>query len=88
MSSSSIESSLNEAQAQIRDLRRQLDQLISERVEPALGQAADQASHYAHRAAEIAQEEAETAADYVRKRPFTTVLAAIALGYIAARLTR
>lgn len=88
MNSSSVESNLSDAQAQIRQLRKQLDQLMSDRVEPALNTAAEHASNAMSRASRMAQEEAEVAADYVRQRPFTTVLAAVALGYIAARLTR
>ncbi len=88
MSSPSIESTLNDAQAQIRDLRRQLDGLMSDRVQPAMNNAADQASKAMNRASQIAREEADVAIDYVRERPITTVLAAAALGYVIARLTR
>jgi len=86
--SSSVENNLSDAQAQIKSLRRQLDQLMSDRVEPAYRDAADQARSAMGRASQMAQEEAEVAADYVRERPITTVLAAVALGYIVARLTR
>lgn len=88
MSTPTLEHTLNDAQAQIRDLRRQLDTLLSSRVEPALNAAADTASNAMHRAGKMAREEADVAVDYVRERPISTVLAAAALGYVIARLTR
>jgi ElaB/YqjD/DUF883 family membrane-anchored ribosome-binding protein len=86
--SSNVEATLQDAQSQIRDLRRELDALMSGRVQPALREAAGQASDMMDRARGIAQEEAETAAEYVRARPFSTVLAAVAIGFIAARILR
>ncbi len=88
MSSSTLETSLADAQSQIRQLRKQLDSVMSDRVQPALHAAADQASLAMNQARKLAQEETEVAAGYVRARPFTAVLAAVAIGYIAARLTR
>jgi ElaB/YqjD/DUF883 family membrane-anchored ribosome-binding protein len=87
-SNPTIEATLQDAQSQIRDLRKELDSLMSGRVQPAMRQAASQASDAMDRASKMAQEEAETAAEYVRARPFTTVLAAVAIGYIAARIMR
>jgi ElaB/YqjD/DUF883 family membrane-anchored ribosome-binding protein len=87
-SSSTLEANLQDAQSQIRDLREQLEQVMSNRVQPAMRQAASQASDAMDRARERAQEEADSAADYVRARPLSTVLAAVAIGYIAARILR
>jgi ElaB/YqjD/DUF883 family membrane-anchored ribosome-binding protein len=86
--SSTAESALQDAQSQIRDLRRELDSLMTGRVQPAMREAAGQASDMMDRARSMAQEEAETAAEYVRARPFSTVLAAVAIGFIAARILR
>lgn len=89
---SSIEATLNDAQSQIRELRSQLNTLMSDRVEPALkdyaGRAGKYADHYAGRASKMAHDQADVASDYVRERPITIVLAAAAIGYVVARLTR
>ena len=84
----SIESNLNDAQAQIRELRSQLNSLMADRVEPALQGYAKRAGHAADEAGRMAQEQAEYASEYVRERPITTILAAVAIGYVIARLTR
>jgi ElaB/YqjD/DUF883 family membrane-anchored ribosome-binding protein len=88
MSNSSIEATLNDAQAQIRDLRSQLNTLMSDRVEPVLKDYAGRAGRYADKATKMAREEADVASEYVRERPITIVLAAAAIGYVIARLTR
>lgn len=87
-SNPTLESTLQDAQSQIKDLRRELDSLMSGRVQPAMRDAASQASEAMDRASKRAHEEAETAAEYVRARPFSTVIAAVVLGYIAARILR
>ena len=87
-STSNLEASLQDAQSQIKDLRRELESMMSGRVQPAMREAASQASDAMDRASKRAQEEAETAAEYVRARPFSTVIAAVVLGYIAARILR
>ncbi len=87
-SNPNLEASLQDAQSQIKDLRRELESMMSNRVQPAMREAASQASDAMDRASKRAQEEAESAADYVRARPFTTVAAAVVLGYIAARILR
>lgn len=86
--SSKVDSALDDAQAQIRQLRAQLEALSAEHVEPALREAAGQARHAMHRASKIAHDEADQAADFVRQRPITSVLTAAAIGFLAARLTR
>lgn len=87
-SNPTLESALQDAQSQINDLRRELDTIMSGRVQPAIREAASQASDAMDRVSKRAHEEAETAADYVRARPFSTVIAAVVLGFIAARILR
>lgn len=88
MSSNSLESTLNDAQSQIRELRSQLNKLMDDRVEPAMADYAKRAGKVYDRAGRASREQAEVASDYVRERPITIVLAAAAIGYIVARLTR
>ena len=86
--SSKVDSALEEAQAEIRELRARLETLTTERVEPALREAAGHAKETMQRASKIVQDEADQAADFVRQRPITSVLTAAAIGFLAARLTR
>ncbi len=83
-----IDSAQSDLADQIGKLRSQLDALMSGRVEPAMKQASAQFSSAARSAGKLAAEEVDVVSDHVRGRPITYVLAAAAVGYIIARLTR
>lgn len=78
----------DDLQAQIRQLRAQLDGLMAERVEPLLRDAADQIGAAADKASGFASDELEALARQVRARPIASLAAAAALGFVAARLLR
>ncbi len=88
MSTTNIDSALSSAQAEIRALREQLEALTTDHVEPALREAAGQARQAMNRASNMARDEADQAVDFVRQRPVASVLAAAAVGFVIARLTR
>ena len=88
----SDEAAALDAQEQIRQLRAQLDALMAEKVAPAMQSAmesaADQLGDAAESARGFAAEELEGLARQVRARPLTALLAAAAVGFVIARLTR
>ena len=59
---------------------------MSERVTPALGDAADTVQDYAHRARESIEDQADTLAEQVRDRPLVAVGIAAVAGYLLGRL--
>jgi len=66
---------------QVRQLRAQLDDLMREKVSPAMEQAAGQA-------ADALAGQAEALAVRVRERPLAALLIAAGIGYLLGRLTR
>lgn len=88
-------SNTNDPNAEIAQLRDQVKTLMSERVTPALSQAADtakqyaaSASQYAHDAREIYDDQAEALSERVREAPVMAVLIAAGVGYILGRIAR
>lgn len=77
-----------DAREQITQLRRQVEQLMSERVTPALSDAAQRAQEAARNASEIAREQAEAMSSRVREQPILAILIAAATGYLIGRLFR
>jgi ElaB/YqjD/DUF883 family membrane-anchored ribosome-binding protein len=67
-------------------LRSQVEKLMSERVTPALGEAADTVQDYAHRARESIEDQADSIAGQVRDRPLIAVGIAAVAGYLLGRL--
>ncbi len=84
----SPESIASDTGEQIRQLRAQLDALMADRIQPAIAAAAETATKGVQRAGKLAEEEIEVVSTHVRNRPLTSILAAAAVGYLIARLTR
>jgi ElaB/YqjD/DUF883 family membrane-anchored ribosome-binding protein len=77
-----------DANDQIRQLRGQVDQLMRERVTPAVSEAAGRAQDYARQASDFTQQQAEAFSAQVREMPIAAVLVAAAAGYLLGRLAR
>ena len=77
-----------DARDQIRQLRDQVDGLMRERVTPMISDAAGRAQDAAHRAREMAEDQAEAFSGRVREMPLTSVLIAAAAGYLLGRFSR
>lgn len=77
-----------DAKEQIAQLRRQVEQLMSERVTPALADAAQRAEAVARGATDMAREQAEAVSSRVREQPLLAILIAAATGYLIGRLFR
>ena len=90
----------DDARAQIKQLREQVQSLMAERVNPALSgaasrlqstasQAQDYASNardYASTARDYASDQAEVLSGQVKDRPLVAVLIAAAIGYLVGRI--
>jgi ElaB/YqjD/DUF883 family membrane-anchored ribosome-binding protein len=80
--------SMNDAKAQISQLRDQVQNLMSERVTPALSNAAGTAEDYARQARDMASDQAEMLSDQVRESPLAAILIAAGVGYLLGRIAR
>ncbi|HEY0204706.1 MAG TPA: hypothetical protein VGC15_11210 [Acetobacteraceae bacterium] len=79
---------MNDAKAQIAQLRDQVQNLVSERVTPALSNAAGTAEDYARQARDMASDQAEMLSDQVRESPLAAILIAAGVGYLLGRIAR
>jgi ElaB/YqjD/DUF883 family membrane-anchored ribosome-binding protein len=86
--SDTISDKAYDAKEQIAQLRRQVEQLMSERVTPALSDAAQRAQAYVGNASDMAREQTEAVSSRVREAPLLSILIAAATGYLIGRLFR
>lgn len=77
-----------DAKEQIAQLRDQVQQLMSERVTPALANAAGQAEAYARQAKDVYDDQTEALSERVRESPLVAVLLATGVGYLLGRIAR
>jgi ElaB/YqjD/DUF883 family membrane-anchored ribosome-binding protein len=78
----------DEAQAQIAELRGQVEQLMKQRVTPALGDAAQRVETAVRNVTEFALEQVQAISSRVREQPITALLIAAAMGYLIGRVSR
>ncbi len=78
----------DDAQAQIQALRKQVNQLMGDRVTPALQDAADRVQTTAKQATDYTREQADVVAEQVRGRPLVAIALAGAVGYVLGRFVR
>ena len=74
-----------DAREQIAELRQKVEGLLAEK-QQSLTRAVDRAEVYAGNVADKAQREFEDLQDRVRERPATSLLIAVAAGYVLARV--
>ncbi len=77
----------SDAKDQIRHLRAQVEQLMSERVTPALSNAAGYAEDYSKRARDMTTDGANAVSGKVRDQPLIAILVAAGLGYLVGRIS-
>ncbi len=77
-----------DAREQIAQLRDQVQTLMSERITPALANAAGQAEDYARQAKDMASDQAEMLSEQVRESPLAAILIAAGVGYLLGRIAR
>lgn len=83
-----LEDTTQDTREQIAQLRRQVESMMSERVTPALADAAGRAEDMARQAGDFATEQAEMLSERVRSQPLAAVLVAAGVGFLASRLFR
>ena len=88
MASNSYDDISGDAKEQIAQLRDQGQQLMSERVTPALANAAGQAEAYARQAKGVYDDQTEALSERVRESPLVAVLIASGVGYLLGRIAR
>lgn len=88
VSTSRLRDAPADANEQIKELRSQVDQLMRERIAPAVSDVAGRAQDYARHASEFSREQAEALSNQVREMPIASVLIAAAAGYLLGRLAR
>ena len=86
--SDDINDAAQDTQAQIKQLRDQVQSLMSERVTPALSNAAGQAQQYVQQARDMASDQADQLSEKVRESPLVAVLIASGVGYLLGRIAR
>lgn len=67
-------------------LKAQIERLMSERVTPALADAADEVQHRAEQARDAIEAQADALSETVRERPLLSVAVAAIGGYVLGRL--
>ena len=80
--------SADDAQAQIASLRKQVNQLMDERLAPALSDAASRANQAAKQATDYTREQAGVVADQVRGSPLVAIMLAGTIGFVLGRFIR
>ncbi len=80
--------STDDAQAQIASLRKQVNQLMEDRLTPAFNDATSRASQAVSQASDYTREQAGVVADQVRGSPLIAIALAGAIGYVLGRFVR
>lgn len=74
--------------AEITALREKVDNLMKERVSPAIGSAVDSAEAAAHRATDAVRHQAENLEEFVHEKPMMALASAALAGFVFALLVR
>lgn len=88
MAMNSMNDATQDAKEQIAQLRDQVQALMSERVTPALANAAGQAEDYVRQAKGVYDDQTEALSERVRESPLIAVLVAAGVGYMLGRIAR
>ncbi len=73
---------------ELRQLRKQVDDLMETRVSPMLSDAAQRATDAAHRARDYTGDQAEAVSARVRDMPLVSIGVAALVGFLFGRITR
>jgi ElaB/YqjD/DUF883 family membrane-anchored ribosome-binding protein len=77
-----------DTQEQIQSLRAQVEQLLNERVTPALADAAGRAEHAVSSARDVTNAQAAAVSDKVRHQPLIAIAISTVVGYLLGRISR
>lgn len=76
-----------DAKDQIRQLRAQVEHLMSDKVTPALSNAAGYAEDYSKKARAMTSDGADKVSERVRDQPLIAILVAAGVGYLVGRIS-
>lgn len=79
---------LDDTRAQLASLRRQVEGLMTDRVTPALQNAADRAQTTARQAGDFTKHQAEALSGRVKDQPLIAVAVAAGVGFLIGRIFR
>ncbi|WP_215750987.1 MULTISPECIES: hypothetical protein [unclassified Gluconobacter] len=83
-----IEAAAETTQDQIETLRKQVEQILNDYVNPALLQAADRTEHAVANARKITDHELENVSTRVQSRPIAAILISAVVGFLAGRFSK
>ena len=86
VSASSLKDKASDTRDQLAQLRQQVEALMSDRVTPALADAADRAETTYRAASDSVMDNAERLSQRVRSRPLVAVLIAAGAGYLLGKM--
>jgi ElaB/YqjD/DUF883 family membrane-anchored ribosome-binding protein len=88
VSAASLKDKASDTNEQLRQLRAQVEALMSDRVTPALADAAGRAETTYRAASDTVQDNAEKLSEQVRDKPLIAILVAAGAGYLLGRIFR
>ena len=88
MAANTYDDVAQDAKEQIAQLRDQVQTLMSERVTPALANAAGQAEDYVRQAKGVYDDQTEMLSERVRESPLVAIMIATGVGYLLGRIAR
>lgn len=83
-----VDTTAKSAQEQIESLKAQLEQLLTDRINPALLEAAERADHAVANARELRDVQVHNVETRVRARPLAAILISAVVGFIAGRVSK
>lgn len=86
--SNKIQDVKGDTQDQLQSLRAQVEQLLNDRVTPAIADATGRAESAVHSARDITNAQVETVSAQVRNQPIIAIGIAAAVGYLLGRIVR
>lgn len=83
-----FDAATKDTQDQIAALRKQVNSLLGDRVQPVVDDYSSRAQNVAQQATDYTRVQAETVAEQVRGRPLAAITLAGAIGYVLGRFIR
>ncbi|MDI2091073.1 hypothetical protein [Commensalibacter oyaizuii] len=84
----SVEDVKANAQEELKTLKSQVEELLADRVTPAIVHAADKADQVVHNTKEITDHQMKHVSKKVQSKPLMTIITSVVVGYLLGRVTR
>lgn len=76
------------AHEEIKSLKKQVEELLNDRVTPAIVNAADKADQVVHNTKEMTDHQMQHVSDKVQSKPLMAIVLSIVIGYLLGRVIR